>query len=138
MYSSGSKPERLFRNISRFTSSFMQLTLSLPTRDTTTNAQPASPLPAPNAITTVQLQTKCLQNMNPQWRAAPTHLQVTTLPDFSSSVPTFAGGCNTSASQWNDRLERSQCLISWSPATIRSLVVGKLKATASDWHSVGE
>ncbi|KAM7281312.1 uncharacterized protein ISCGN_006489, partial [Ixodes scapularis] len=60
-------------------------------------------------------------------------VNVTTLPDLSSTISTFSGDGGISARRWLEDIERTQQLASWEPSTLLAIVLGKLRGPAADW-----
>ncbi|XP_064456818.1 uncharacterized protein LOC135377205 [Ornithodoros turicata] len=61
-------------------------------------------------------------------------INVTTMPDISSSIPAFEDGKKQKARLWIEDLQRTQQLASWSPDTTRLIAASKLRGTAKNWH----
>ncbi|KAH7978227.1 hypothetical protein HPB49_004870 [Dermacentor silvarum] len=73
--------------------------------------------------------------MSPQYQAPSLpQLQVTTMPDVSSTLPLFENCHKQSARLWIQEIERTQQLTSWSPETTRLIAASKLRGTAKNWH----
>ncbi|KAH7953346.1 hypothetical protein HPB49_007322 [Dermacentor silvarum] len=73
--------------------------------------------------------------MSPQYQAPSLpQLQVTTMPDVSSTLPLFENCHKQSARLWIEEIERTQQLTSWSPETTRLIAPSKLRGTAKNWH----
>lgn len=100
-------------------------------------ASPAIPAFTNDPVENVQLLLSFLQQnpafVTPQPRQAPQVVHVTTLPDLSSSLPTFSGDGGISARRWIEDLECTQQLASWEPSTLLAIALGKLRGPAADW-----
>ncbi|KAH7965668.1 hypothetical protein HPB49_009525 [Dermacentor silvarum] len=84
-----------------------------------TRSSPASPTPE-QALTLSQTANRTVN--------------VTTLPDLSSTLPTFSGDGGLAAHRWVKDLEPIQQLASWEPATLLAIALGKLRGPAAHWR----
>ncbi|KAH7974349.1 hypothetical protein HPB49_014362 [Dermacentor silvarum] len=111
----------------------------LPSPDSAASTQRcnAAPLlPSLDAAQTTELLTGLLQQLLHVSQHAAAPVQVTTLPDLSTSLPTYSGDGSISASHWVEELERTRNLASWEPSTLLAVVLGKLRGAAADWKAV--
>ncbi|KAH7979732.1 hypothetical protein HPB49_010745 [Dermacentor silvarum] len=73
--------------------------------------------------------------MSPQYQAPSLpQMQVTTMPDVSSTLPLFENFHKHSARLWIEEIQRTQQLTSWSPETTHLTAASKSRGTAKNWH----
>ncbi|XP_042147578.1 uncharacterized protein LOC121836681 [Ixodes scapularis] len=101
--------------------------------DSTSAGQPGTstmPTFTADPVLNMQLLTAYLQQ---SLQIPARSVNVTTLPDLSSTISTFSGDGGISARRWLEDLERTQQLASWEPSTLLAIALGKLRGPAADW-----